>query len=180
MTPMMGSGAGGVGLLGGRGAVGHGAFAAKAKRSRVAEGYDEEKGMAPRPAPAAAANAPAERSAVKDVGPAGDDARRSRDAVVRMTIVSTTPTDLTSPERPALEALRALPRVLDPAGLLDPRGPSSSCAFHVDASGKVTAVDVVSGDPGLGKLLRARLLGLTSASKAASTRAVLVLTLQVR
>ncbi|HVU50033.1 MAG TPA: hypothetical protein VHL80_05075 [Polyangia bacterium] len=52
--------------------------------------------------------------------------------------------------------------------------------LHVDASGRVTAVEVVSGDPGLAKLLRARLLGLTSASKAATSKAILLVTLRVQ
>jgi hypothetical protein len=49
----------------------------------------------------------------------------------------------------------------------------------VDATGKVTAVDVVSGDAGLAACVRPGLLGLTSAARAAAKTGTFTVTITV-
>jgi Ca-activated chloride channel family protein len=157
--PMMGTGAGG---LAGRGVTVHRAAVAKDKVSFDEESVAEEEGG---------------RTEARRQAPSRDEERRSRGGVVRATIVSATFTDVASPERLrlAVEALLASSSwpASTPTGLVVLR-------LHVDPSGKIAAVDVVSGEPSLAQLLRTRLIGLVSASKATSAKAVLVLTLRVR
>jgi Ca-activated chloride channel family protein len=93
----------------------------------------------------------------------------------RQIVVSVTPTDLSSPEalRAAVEArLGARAWALRPTGLFVLR-------LHVDGAGKVTAVDVVAGERTFGATLANLIRGLTSAAKATSPRAALVVTIRM-
>jgi hypothetical protein len=87
-----------------------------------------------------------------------------------------TPTDVSAPQvlRAAivarLAALTFAPRT--PAGLVVLR-------LSVDANGKVTAVDVLSGDAAVAAQLRAKLLELHSAAKATSSKATVVVTIRL-
>jgi Ca-activated chloride channel family protein len=99
-----------------------------------------------------------------------DDKAPARHAVV----VSVTSKDLASPEhlKAALEAkLRALSFGATPAGPIVLR-------LRVDARGRVTAVEVVSGERAFGATLAAALEGLTAASKGTSSQASLVVTIR--
>jgi Ca-activated chloride channel family protein len=159
----MGSGSG-MGALGGRGLGAGGPGHAYAKKEKAAvESLAEEPEAAP------------SRSADKDDSPR-DEERQRRVAVMRAVVVSTAPADLASPEmlRAVVEArLRTLTwPASTPAGVVVLR-------LHVDASGKVTAVDVVTGDAGVAAALRARLLGVASGAKATTARATLVVTVRV-
>jgi Ca-activated chloride channel family protein len=137
-----------------------------------------EAAPAPPPSPPAHGARPAVAGkAARGDASARDDGRRQEARALRATVVATTGTDLVSPERlrDAVEAkLAALtwPAGSAPAGVVVVR-------LHVDAAGKVTALDLVSGDATLATLLRARLVGLTSAAKATSAQAALVVTIRL-
>jgi hypothetical protein len=129
----------------------------------------------PPPAPKAESHARAVDADEREEA-ARDRTREHRPAVVRAVVVTTAATDLTAPEalRAMIEAhLRTMTwPATTPAGPVVLR-------LHVDASGKVAAVDVVSGDAGAAAALRASLVGLTSGAKATTARATLVLTIRL-
>jgi Ca-activated chloride channel family protein len=103
--------------------------------------------------------------------------RRPAPAVLRALVMKADPTDLAAPEqlRAAVEARLAKltwPLASTPTGPVVLR-------LRVDGAGKVTAVELVSGDADLAKLLRAPLLGLTSGTKAVGREAMLVVTIRM-
>ncbi len=89
-------------------------------------------------------------------------------------VESSSATGLTSPE-----ALVAALKVR--LGSVTKRGLAGRVilALTVDATGRVTGVDVVSGDARVGAFLKAKLVGLTSTAKASGPRAVLTVTIRI-
>jgi Ca-activated chloride channel family protein len=167
---MMGAGSGGGGL-GALGSRGYGVGAPAPAVAKKAKGADAEDALGGLTAP------PQEREAPKDrAAKAERDDERKNAAAPRATIVSVTPTDVSAPQvlRAAivarLAALTFAPRT--PAGLVVLR-------LSVDANGKVTAVDVLSGDAAVAAQLRAKLLELHSAAKATSSKATVVVTIRL-
>jgi Ca-activated chloride channel family protein len=176
MMRMMGAGSAGGGL-GGLGARGYGtgqtgrSFAKKSKGADAASALDmlSEQGVAA--APSRASEAPKERAAKAE----REDDRKDA-STLRATVVSLTPTDVAAPQtlRAAIEARLATLTFTrgTPAGLVALR-------LSIDASGKVTGVDVLSGDAAVAAQLRARLLELRSAAKATSPKATVVVTIRL-
>jgi Ca-activated chloride channel family protein len=171
MMRMMGAAGGRLGALGSRG-YGAGSPAPAATFAKKAKGADAEDVLSGlTDAPAQEHEAPKDRTVKAE----RDDERKNA-AAPRATIVSLTPTDVGAPQalRAAIEArlatLTFAPRV--PTGLVVLR-------LDIDASGKVTAVDVLSGDAGVAAQLRAKLLELRSAAKAKSPKAAVVVTIRL-
>jgi Ca-activated chloride channel family protein len=157
----------------GAGGLGH---AGRGSTGSALEGLTEAEAPAPTARPRTVAPA---RVSDKDRGPTGgDDARHEARAAApppRHFVVSAAPTDLSSPEslRAAVEArLAAATWTVRPTGRFVLR-------LRVDATGKVTAVDVVSGEPSFGATLASLLKGLTSGAKSTSPKATLVVTVRV-
>jgi Ca-activated chloride channel homolog len=115
----------------------------------------------------------AESAAEAAPTPPKDDAGRKSAPAPR--VVAGPATDLGSPEtlRAAVEA--RLARFAWPAAATGP----VVLRLHVDASGRVTLIEVVSGDEGLAAALRAKLLGLTSGAKGLTAKATLVVTVRL-
>jgi Ca-activated chloride channel family protein len=173
----MSYGAGALQGLGGLGSGGHGRMA---KRSVAAVEEAEMDAPAPPVGKPGRAPAPAKAKGEALEGGAKDDARaKSHQAptpALRPVVVSSIPTNLASPEllRAAIDARLGTLKWPAPwaPGLIVMR-------LHVDATGRVTAVEVVSGNATLGASLRARLVGLTSGAKAATSKATLVVTIRI-
>jgi hypothetical protein len=167
----------------GAGGLGAGAPVHLAKRKMVADESMalNEREAAPAspvqrqvsPAPSGADERADVRDRLKDDAPRAE--KRPASEPGRQLVVAASPTDLTSPERlrAAIEA-----RLTASTWRTLPKG-TFVLRLHVDASGKVTAVEVVSGAADGGATLGALLKGLTSASKGTSAQAALVITIRL-
>jgi Ca-activated chloride channel family protein len=170
----------GMGGLGGAslGSVGHGRGLGKEKRA-FAEEAELDAEPSPPPVTQRAAKATATPVSAVDktqAGPAKDDERRKDKSTLRATVASTA-ADLASPERLRAAVEAKLASLTWPAGST-PKG-LVVLRLRVDAAGKVTAVEVVSGDRGLGARLRSNLVGLTSGARGSTPKATLVVTIRL-
>jgi Ca-activated chloride channel homolog len=173
------TGGGSLGMLRGIGSYGHGAAAKPA--SAPAASAPVAAAAAPPPAPARAE--PAKRAYKSMDAPleglsAKDDARKNDAQAARgprFVVVTSGSSGLASPEL-LLAAVKARLAALK-TNEGPPRTGQLVLRLTIDATGKVIAVDAVSGDKVLAAFVRSKLLGLVSGAKASSRPATWTFTL---
>jgi hypothetical protein len=172
-----GAGGGGMGRLGGK------SVGPELAKRKVAESKVESLGgMADfssrhRGAPVPAAPPPAPTSAAPRREEAEKDDGRAAHARLTATIAASSAAGLASPEL-LLAAVKARLASVDWTRAAGRPG-QLGLRLTVDASGKVVAVYVVSGDAALAPVLKAKLVGLTSAAKATGKVATWTVTIRI-